>query len=172
LGERVMPKVDGIDFVGYCGIPRPVLQEILVDEAIKNGARLRLGITAESLRDTGRSVDVTFSDGTHASYDLVVGADGTYSKIRSLAFGDGLKPRFSGQGCWRFTTEKPPEMDYSATFYGPNVRTPNRLTDSAPIRRRRSFGVCSRVWRCDKYPWHRSLDTRSLQSLKTRWAFC
>jgi 2-polyprenyl-6-methoxyphenol hydroxylase-like FAD-dependent oxidoreductase len=120
LGERVMPKVDGLDFVGYCGIPRPVLQEILVDEATKNGARLRLGITAESLHDTGRSVEVTFSDGTHASYDLVVGADGTYSKIRSLVFGDSLKPRFSGQGCWRFTTEKSPEMDYSATFYGPN----------------------------------------------------
>lgn len=120
LGERVMPKVDGLDFVGYCGIPRPVLQEILVGEATKNGARLRLGITAESLHDTGRSVEVTFSDGTQASYDLVVGADGTYSKIRSLVFSDGLKPRFSGQGCWRFTTEKPPEMDYSATFYGPN----------------------------------------------------
>ena len=58
LGERVMPKVDGLDFVGYCGIPRPVLQEILVDEATENGARLRLGITAESLHDTGRSVEV------------------------------------------------------------------------------------------------------------------
>ena len=37
-----------------------------------------------------------------------------------MVFGDIYKPRFSGQGCWRFTTEKPPEMDYSATFYGPN----------------------------------------------------
>ena len=37
-----------------------------------------------------------------------------------MVFGDAYKPRFSGQGCWRFTTDKPPEMDYSATFYGPN----------------------------------------------------
>ena len=62
---------------------------------------------------------MTFTDGSR-SYDLVVGADGTYSKVRSLVFGDVYKPRFSGQGCWRFTTEKPADMDYSATFYGPN----------------------------------------------------
>jgi 2-polyprenyl-6-methoxyphenol hydroxylase-like FAD-dependent oxidoreductase len=120
LGERLMPQVDGLDFVGYCGIPRPVLQEILVDEATRNGVRLRLGVTVESLRDNGRKVEVVFSDGGSADYDLVVGADGTYSKIRRMIFGDDLKPRFSGQGCWRFTTKKPPEMDYSATFYGPN----------------------------------------------------
>jgi len=120
LGERTMPKVDGLDFVGYCGIPRPILQEILVDEATRNGARLRLGFTVDSLRDNGRKVEVVFSDGSSADYDLVVGADGTHSKIRRMIFGDDLKPRFSGQGCWRFTTKKPPEMDYSATFYGPN----------------------------------------------------
>jgi 2-polyprenyl-6-methoxyphenol hydroxylase-like FAD-dependent oxidoreductase len=37
-----------------------------------------------------------------------------------MVFGDVCQPRFSGQGCWRFTTEKPAEMDYSANFYGPN----------------------------------------------------
>jgi 2-polyprenyl-6-methoxyphenol hydroxylase-like FAD-dependent oxidoreductase len=120
LGERMMPKIDGLEFVGCCGIPRPVLQEILVNEATRKGATLRLGVTVESLNDTGRSVEVVFSDGAHATYDLVVGADGTYSKMRSMVFGDGHKPRFSGQGCWRFTTEKPLEMDCSATFYGPN----------------------------------------------------
>jgi 2-polyprenyl-6-methoxyphenol hydroxylase-like FAD-dependent oxidoreductase len=120
LGERVMPKVDGLDFVGHCGIPRPVLQDILVDEATRKGARLQLGLTVEALHDNGHGVEVVFSDGKRANYDLVVGADGTYSRIRSMVFGDSLKPRFSGQGCWRFTTGKPPEMDYSATFYGPN----------------------------------------------------
>ena len=50
----------------------------------------------------------------------MIGADGTYSKIREMAFGDVYTPRFSGQGCWRFTTEKPPDMDYSVAFHGPN----------------------------------------------------
>lgn len=120
LGDRMMPKVDGLDFVGCCGIPRPFLQEILITEATKHAANLQLGVTVESLRDNGRSVEVEFSNGTRADYDLVVGADGTYSKIRSLIFGDAHRPCFSGQGCWRFTTEKPAEMDYSAIFYGPN----------------------------------------------------
>jgi 2-polyprenyl-6-methoxyphenol hydroxylase-like FAD-dependent oxidoreductase len=120
MGERVMPPVEGLELVGHCGIPRPVLQEILVSEAERNGTNIRLGVSVASLHDDGAKVDVTFTDSTSGSYDLVVGADGTYSKIRSLLFGDAYKPRFSGQGCWRFTTDKPPEMDYSATFYGPN----------------------------------------------------
>ena len=33
MGERMMPRVEGLDLVGYCGIPRPVLQDILVGEA-------------------------------------------------------------------------------------------------------------------------------------------
>ena len=120
MGERAMPAVDGLDMVGNCGIPRPVLQGILVSEATALGANIRLGVTVRSLLDHGDGVEVTFTDNTRGVYDLVVGADGTSSNIRAMVFGDIYQPRFSGQGCWRFTTEKPPEMDYSATFYGPN----------------------------------------------------
>lgn len=120
LAERTMPPVEGLDMVGNCGIPRPVLQDILVSEATAFGSNVRLGVTVDALRDRGDAVEVSFTDNSSQTYDLVVGADGTFSKIRSMVFGDVYKPRFSGQGCWRFTTEKPPEMDYSATFYGPN----------------------------------------------------
>ena len=120
LGERAMPPVEGLDMVGNCGIPRPVLQDILVSEAIAFGANIRLGVTVNALHDRGDAVEVSCTDDSSASYDLVVGADGTFSKIRSMVFGDVYTPRFTGQGCWRFTTEKPVEMDYSATFYGPN----------------------------------------------------
>ena len=120
MGERVMPPVDGLELVGHCGIPRRVLQEILVSEATRNGANIRLGVSVASLHDDGAKVDATFTDATSGAYDLVVGADGTYSKIRTMVFGDAYTPRFSGQGCWRFTTHKPPDMDYGATFYGPN----------------------------------------------------
>ena len=120
LGERAMPPVEGLDMVGNCGIPRPILQEILVSEATALGANIRLGVTIAGLRDNGDDVDATFTDGNTGRYDLVIGADGTYSTVRQMFFGDIYKPCFSGQGCWRFTTEKPPEMEYSATFYGPN----------------------------------------------------
>ena len=111
IGERIMPAIAGLDIVGHCGIPRPVLQDILVSEATSERRRYSTGVTVTSLRDTDDGVEVAFTDGSAGRYDFVVGADGTYSKIRELVFGDVYRPRFSGQGCWRFTTEKPPEMD-------------------------------------------------------------
>ena len=120
IGERTMPPIDGLDIVGHCGIPRPVLHDILVSRARAHGAGIRTGVTVEALQDSRDGVDVTFTDGSTGRYDLVIGADGTYSKIRQMVFGDVYKPRFSGQGCWRFTTEKSPEMDWSCAFHGPN----------------------------------------------------
>ena len=120
IGERTMPAIDGLDIVGHCGIPRPVLHDILVSGARASGADIRTGVTVAALRDLGDSVEVDFTDGSAGRYDLVIGADGTYSKIREMVFGDVYRPRFSGQGCWRFTTAKPPEMDWSCAFHGPN----------------------------------------------------
>jgi 2-polyprenyl-6-methoxyphenol hydroxylase-like FAD-dependent oxidoreductase len=120
IEERTMPAIEGLDMIGNCGIPRPILQDILVSEATSFGANIRLGVTAAGLQDLGEHVAVEFTDGTSDTYDLVVGADGTFSKIRQMVFGDVYQPRFSGQGCWRFTTEKPAEMDHSSNFYGPN----------------------------------------------------
>jgi 2-polyprenyl-6-methoxyphenol hydroxylase-like FAD-dependent oxidoreductase len=120
IGERAMPPIEGLDLVGHCGIPRPVLQEILVAAATDVGARIRMGVTVKALHDRRGGIEVDFTDGSSGSYDLVIGADGTYSSLREMVFGDIYKPRFSGQGCWRFSTEKPPEMDWSCAFHGPN----------------------------------------------------
>ena len=120
IGERTMPAIAGLDVVGHCGIPRPVLHDILVSSARANGAAIRTGVTVAALHDSHDGVEVDFTDGSAGRYDLVIGADGTYSKIREMVFGDVYRPRFSGQGCWRFTTEKPPEMDWSCAFHGPN----------------------------------------------------
>ncbi|MBV8911378.1 MAG: FAD-dependent monooxygenase [Gammaproteobacteria bacterium] len=120
IGERTMPPVEGLDLVGHCGIPRPVLHEVLVAAATERGARIRLGVTVQALHEERDGIAVEFTDGSSARYDLVVGADGTYSKIREMVFGDVYQPRYSGQGCWRFTTEKLPDMEWSCAFHGPN----------------------------------------------------
>jgi 2-polyprenyl-6-methoxyphenol hydroxylase-like FAD-dependent oxidoreductase len=64
---------------------------------------VRLGTTVTELHD-GDAADVTFSDGSTGSYDLVVGADGVHSTIRALAFGD-TAAGYVGQACWRFVAD-------------------------------------------------------------------
>jgi 2-polyprenyl-6-methoxyphenol hydroxylase-like FAD-dependent oxidoreductase len=120
MSEQDMPQIEGLDIVGTCGIARPVLHDILTSEALALGTNVRLGTTVDTLHDDGDGVDVGFSDGTSGRYDLVVGADGIYSKLREMVFGSETNLHYTGQGCWRFTTERPPEMTWTSAHYGPN----------------------------------------------------
>lgn len=120
LGERAFPAAEGMDFGGSCGIPRPRLQAILTEEAAALGVPVRFGVTVATVENGEAEALVTFTDGSRGRYDLVVGADGAYSQMRGMLFGTGLKPRFTGQGCWRFSTCRPAEMTWSSTHYGPN----------------------------------------------------
>lgn len=94
-----------------CGMRRPELARILEGAAQKAGAVLDRGITVRDLVDRGPMVDVTLSDGREASYDLVVAADGAYSKLRERVFGAEFGVRFAGQSAWRFNAPRPAEVD-------------------------------------------------------------
>ena len=84
------------------GIGRRALHEVLGRRAREAGARIRLGVEADCFTETAAAVEVAFTDGTRANYDLVIGADGLYSKTREQLFPDAPKPRFTGQGVWRY----------------------------------------------------------------------
>jgi 2-polyprenyl-6-methoxyphenol hydroxylase-like FAD-dependent oxidoreductase len=56
-------------------------------EATRGDVTYTFGTTIERLREHTGGVDVTFSDGTTATFDLVVGADGLHSGVRRLVFG-------------------------------------------------------------------------------------
>jgi 2-polyprenyl-6-methoxyphenol hydroxylase-like FAD-dependent oxidoreductase len=58
------------------------------------------------------AVVARFTDGTAAEADLIVGADGVRSTVRSLQ-APGVEPRFGGYVAWRGLIE---EADLSATF--------------------------------------------------------
>ena len=62
-------------------------------------------------RRTSTGVDVIFTDGSRRRYDLVVGADGLYSKMREAVLPRAPKPRYSGQGVWRAVVPRPPEVE-------------------------------------------------------------
>lgn len=67
-------------------ITRDRLNRIL-REAIPEGVEFRFRLSIASLADGPGGVEVAFSDGARARYDLVVGADGLHSNVRRLAFG-------------------------------------------------------------------------------------
>jgi 2-polyprenyl-6-methoxyphenol hydroxylase-like FAD-dependent oxidoreductase len=60
---------------------------------------------------------VVFSDGTERRSDLVVGADGVRSTVRSHLFGN-VTPRFCGQVGWRFLVRCPPSITGWTLFAG------------------------------------------------------
>jgi 2-polyprenyl-6-methoxyphenol hydroxylase-like FAD-dependent oxidoreductase len=100
------------------GILRPVLHHIVHDAVVAAGVAIRFAVSVTSLSDGDNAVEVLFTDGTNARYDLVVGADGISSKIRSLIFPEAPQPRYTGQGCWRAVLPKPVDMDSPCTFMG------------------------------------------------------
>lgn len=94
-----------------CGMRRPELARILEAAAASAGAVMDKGLTVRDLADRGSAVDVTFSDGREATYDLVVAADGAYSKLRERVFGAEYGVRFAGQSAWRFNAPRPADVD-------------------------------------------------------------
>ena len=55
-------------------------------------------------------------------YDLVIGADGLYSKVRETVFPDAPKPRYSGQAVWRAVLPTPPEIKTATMWMGPKIK--------------------------------------------------
>jgi 2-polyprenyl-6-methoxyphenol hydroxylase-like FAD-dependent oxidoreductase len=73
-------------------------------ELLREGIPIRLGTTVTALDGQGPRVRAVFDDGSTGDYDLVVGADGVRSWVRTVVF-RGARPRFLGQASWRFIVD-------------------------------------------------------------------
>jgi 2-polyprenyl-6-methoxyphenol hydroxylase-like FAD-dependent oxidoreductase len=111
-------RLAGEQYPPLLGISRLSLHEVLTSLAIDKGTKVRLGLTVEDIEQRSGRVDVRFADGTSDCYDLVVGADGLFSKVRTMVFPDAPKPRFTGQSVWRHNFERRPEIDHLAAYNG------------------------------------------------------
>ena len=118
LSETITPPIEpGLPASG--GIMRPRLHQIMSDEVRRLGTEVRIGIGPASFEQDDDGVDVVFTDGSRRRYDLVIAADGIYSKVRSMLFGDeAAQPVYSGQMSWRVVAPRPPEMDVAHFFMG------------------------------------------------------
>ncbi|KUY76741.1 hypothetical protein WI25_08125 [Burkholderia cepacia] len=122
IGTLPTPRVAGEDVPGGGAIMRPVLADILAKATRAAGVRVQLGCTFSRIDPRGEQVDVMFTNGTHGTYDLVVGADGLYSKVRGVAFPDAPKPRYTGQGVWRAVVPRPAEIACATMWLGPRIK--------------------------------------------------
>lgn len=116
------PIVADGDVPGSGGIMRPVLHRILSEKTLASGAQVRLGLTVDRLDPDADGVTASLSDGTSGRYDLVVGADGVFSKVRRLLFPEAPGPVYTGQCVWRVTVPRPPEVERRMFFLGGPVK--------------------------------------------------
>ncbi|WHY69065.1 FAD-dependent monooxygenase [Neobacillus sp. SuZ13] len=103
------------------GIPRRDLHDILLRTALNHGTNIRMGTTVEVIESAANFVYTTFTDGTSGTYDLVIGADGVRSKVRNMVFGE-IEPNFVGQAVWRYTLERPKDIENITMYYGQKAK--------------------------------------------------
>jgi 2-polyprenyl-6-methoxyphenol hydroxylase-like FAD-dependent oxidoreductase len=94
LAERVVARVDAPTVVVHRGL----LQTILL--AALDQHDLRLGARCVGVAQDAEGATVSLADGSTEHGDLVVGADGLHSQVRTVLVGDG-RPRYSGYTAWR-----------------------------------------------------------------------
>lgn len=95
IGSYDIPPA--ISSYGHIGtIPRPDLIALLQQTL---SVPIRHGVSVERVSDMNRKVDVQFTDGSQTSFDLVIGADGIHSGVRTLLFGR-LPEYDTGWGCY------------------------------------------------------------------------
>jgi 2-polyprenyl-6-methoxyphenol hydroxylase-like FAD-dependent oxidoreductase len=143
-------------------VERSKLQDALLGEL--GGTPCRLGAWITALEQKSGCVSVWFNDGRSEDYDLVVGADGIGSSVRSLALGDAA-PSYTGQMGWRSLApirhDTPDEVQFwlgDGCFFGlfpvsdkhtygfGYLNEPERRHDPASGRLTRLRETLRRVW--------------------------
>ena len=110
-------RTGGPDLPATVGMYRPALARILLERARAAGAKVRFGATVTGLSQDDAGVDVTFADGSHGRYDVVVGADGVRSWTRG-AIGIDVEPEPVGMGIWRAFTDRPASVTRTDLIHG------------------------------------------------------
>lgn len=87
MAEMPVEAFGGRGFVSEEELLRSDLAAALHDAAQDAGVTYRFADTVEQLTDTADGVEVQFRSAPPEVFDLVVGADGTHSRTRSLRFG-------------------------------------------------------------------------------------
>jgi 2-polyprenyl-6-methoxyphenol hydroxylase-like FAD-dependent oxidoreductase len=105
----------------YVTIARSALSRVLT-EKIANSAEIVFGNGIQNLQEQDDGVEVAFEQGGTRRFDLVVGADGLHSKVRSLIFGaqDQFEKRLGYMvAAFETTAYRPRDEDVYVMFSDP-----------------------------------------------------
>lgn len=119
FGETGTPPIGR--FPVHNGISRKILHDVLYDAAVKNGVFFKMGISVSEIQNNENEAIVSFTDGNTANYDLVIGADGIYSKVRELVFGH-FEPHYIGSSVWRYAFKRPAGMETGTMYFGKKTK--------------------------------------------------
>ena len=118
LAQIPTPRIAGPDVPGGGAIMRTTLHNILAEATRASGANVRLGQTFTAIHQDAGGVEVTFTNGQRDHYDVVIGADGLYSKTREALFPNAPKPQYKGQAVWRAVLPRAPEVNGPTMWMG------------------------------------------------------
>lgn len=115
--DRAVATMPAAAFSGELEIMRGDLARIFYD-ATKAGTEYIFGDSIAELAEHGDGVEVRFESDAQRSFDLVIGADGLHSNVRSLAFGPEEQfVRDLGLYASIFTVPNRMNLDYSGRLY-------------------------------------------------------
>ncbi|GAA0407889.1 FAD-dependent oxidoreductase [Acrocarpospora corrugata] len=91
-----------LDMPGLADVPplqvvhRRDLHHALHDRAVAGGVTMEYGKRLVDVHETGEGITARFADGSTASADVLIGADGIHSTVRRLIDPDATGPRYTG----------------------------------------------------------------------------
>ncbi|UEM15380.1 FAD-dependent oxidoreductase [Bradyrhizobium barranii subsp. barranii] len=129
LSEQSSPRIWDPNRPAALGIMRPRLGQVLEDFATKSGAKIDFNTTVTQIDQDDDGVTVHLSNGETDRADLLIAADGAYSKIRQKIFGEEFKPHYAGQGVWRYTVSRTQSMNGFVLYRLPT----GRMVGSLPL---------------------------------------
>jgi 2-polyprenyl-6-methoxyphenol hydroxylase-like FAD-dependent oxidoreductase len=119
--ELPQMNVNDPDDPPLINMSRIALHEVMAQALEREGVPVRLGTTIDTWREVDGGVEATLSDGTTATYGLIVGADGIHSKVRPAALPDAPKAQLAGQAIWRLGCRCPEGLErYTIMVAGPH----------------------------------------------------
>ena len=143
---------------------RADLQRVLLDAYGRE--RVKLGSACVSIAQDDRGATATFTNGHVAHGDMLIGADGLHSVVRSALHGD-QPPRYSGYTAWRgvvtfdHSKVRPGESWGPGRRFGQIPMSQSRVywfaTDNVPAGSRAAAGEKAELLRLFR-GWHEPID--------------